>query len=408
MQAPGGHSVVQIRRGELDPWAIVPTSVGAERPSLITNQTLGIVAQDDDVFPDDTFHSSRDSIQRRHRAMKWQLYDDAHGGRLLPEARRGHSPGPTHFFEGASQHDEADPAGLLAARREAASLDADAMEMTCRIRGPQILRMARHGNNKRLEKVVRYKKATVNVTDRTGATAVIHAARRGHTDTLRLLLERGAAELLECRSDAGWTAVLEACRYGHVACLQLLLRNGARVDHVSDSGSNGLMLACSSGHYAVVHSILCHAPHTESLSASEAVAYSTFSRTAEMANEITKLAATVTRQKKLWVPIRKRALDAVAEATITTKRATDTQLAARRASKLERAACNAWRRERVRGGTAHFSLLVLSGNETREENQRLLRCNACKETDQIFFCWFFLTTVFPCAGRCFTAGALFT
>ena len=225
--------------------------------------------------------------------------------------------------------------------------------------------------------MVRYKQATVNVTDRTGATAVIHAARRGHADTLRLLLELGAADLLECRSDAGWTAVLEASRYGHVSCLQLLLRNGARVEHASDSGSNGLMLACSSGHHAAAHTILCHAPHADSLSASEAAAYSAFSRAAELANEVTKLARTVTRLKKEWVPIRACAIAAVAAATSSAKRAMELQLAARCAGKLERAACNAWQRrgaQRGSNGSANLFLNILSGKEAEEEESRLLRC----------------------------------
>lgn len=380
MPVRDGHRDVHIRRG--DPWASVPIAVDNERPRLISGQALGGIALDDD----DGFRPSREpighAIRRRHRATKWQLHDDAHGGRLLPELRaRGNSPSPTHVFEGLEDHGTADPAGLLAARREATTLDVEAMELTCRVRGPEVLRLARHGNNRSLEKMLRYRKAAVNATDRTGATAVIHAARCGHVDTLRLLLERGAADLLECRSDAGWTAVLEACRHGHVTCLQLLLRNGARVEHVSASGSNGLMLACSSGHHAAVHTILCHAPHAESISASEAAAYSTFSRLAELANEVTKLAGAVTRQKKQWASIRTRAIDATAEATAATTRAAEAQLAERCARKLERAAYNAWQRRGVQGGssgTANLFLKVVSGKEAREEEHRLLRCDTSR------------------------------
>ena len=379
MPVTDGHRDVHIRRG--DPCAIVPIVVNKERPRLISGRPLGGVALGDD----DSVRPSREqfghAIRRRHRATKWQLHDDAHGGRLLPELRRGNSPSPTHVFEVIEDHDAADPAGLLAARREAATLDVDAMEMTCRIRGPEVLRLARHGNNRALEKMVRHRRAAVNATDRTGATAVIHAARGGHVDTLRLLLERGAGELLECRSDAGWTAVLEACRYGHVTCLQLLLRNGARVEHVSASGSNGLMLACSSGHHAAVHTILCHAPYAESLSASEAAAYSAFNRLAELANEVTKLAGAVTRQKKQWVSIRTRAIDATAEATTAATRAAEAQLAERCARKLERAAYNAWQRRGApigSSGTANRFLKVVSGREAREEEHRLMRCDTSK------------------------------
>jgi hypothetical protein len=367
---------IQIRRGELDPWAIVPTSVTTDRPSLITNQTLGAIALGDELpLPDEPLRPGREPIRRRHRGQKWQLHNDSEGGRLLPELRRSTSPRPTHFFEDVEHDRSVDPAGLLAARREAASLDAESMEMTCRIRGPRVVRLARTGNRRRLEKMVRYKEATVNVTDRTGATAVIHAARSGQRDTLRLLLERGAADLLECRSDAGWTAVLEACRYGHVPCLQLLLRNGARVEHVSSSGSNGLMLACASGHHAAVHTVLCHAAHAESLSASETNAYSTFSRAAELAMEVLKLASTVTRQKKQWIPVRRRAIGTALEATNSARRRDSAKLAVRRAEKLERAARNAWQRggKHAAGGAANLFVNIVSGKEAQQEERRLIR-----------------------------------
>ena len=236
------------------------------------------------------------------------------------------------------------------ARREAASLDSETMELTCRIRGPLVMRLARHGNTKRLEKMIRYKEATVNATDRTGATAVIAAARRGQRDTLRLLLEHGAKDLLESRDDNGWTAVLEACRCGHVPCLQLLLRNGARVDHRSGSGNNGLMLACASGHGDTVHTVLCHAAQADSLTASETHAYVAFSRTAELANEVTKLAATVTRMKRKWVPVRAYAIESLLETTEAVQRHAEARLAVRRAEKLDRAARNAWTRGSQQSG----------------------------------------------------------
>ena len=99
--------MVQIKKR--DPWVIVPVTVDTERPSLITTQTLGAIALDDDeLFPDDTFRPGREPIRRQHRAMKWQLHDDAHGGRLLPEVhRRGISPSPTHFFDDVDEGERA-------------------------------------------------------------------------------------------------------------------------------------------------------------------------------------------------------------------------------------------------------------------------------------------------------------
>ena len=369
------HRDIQVRAGALDPWAVVPITETADRgPSLITNQTLGVIANGDAYLklPSSPHRPGREPVRRRHRGTKWQLHNDAEGGRLLPELRRERSPGPTHFYDQFENDRRVDPAGLVHARRAAASLDADAMELTCRIRGPHVMRLARLGNNQRLEKMIRYKEATVNVTDRTGATAVIAAARRGQRDTLRLLLEHGAKDLLESRTDAGWTAVLEACRYGHVPCLQLLLRNGARVDHLSDSGCNGLMLACASGHGDTVHTVLCHAAHADSLTASETRAYVAFSRAAELANEVTKLAATVTRMKREWVPVRAHAIESLLENTEAEQRHAEARLAVRRAEKLDRAARNAWTRGNQLSGANLFAN-ILSGNDVAAEQRRLLK-----------------------------------
>ena len=76
--------------GELDPWAIVPTTVDVELPSLITNQTLGAIALDDDeLFPDETYRSGREPIRRRNRATKWQL----HASELHDSAISAHTSG---------------------------------------------------------------------------------------------------------------------------------------------------------------------------------------------------------------------------------------------------------------------------------------------------------------------------
>ena len=315
----------------------------------------------------------RDPIRRRHRGAPWRLLDDDErsGGHLLPGIRSatGDLEGPSVFTL------PQDHAGLAAARKEAASLDPDEMELTCRIRGPRVVRLARIGDRRRLRKIVKYHKATVNVTDRTGATAVMHAVRHGKRDTLRLLLEGGAQDsaqsLLESRSDSGWTALLEACHYGEVPCLSVLLRNGARIDHASESGTNGLMLAAASGHGEAVQVLLTHADHAESIAASEAAAFAVISRIAELATEATKLATTTTREKRAWVPVRSGALGAGAKASAAASAAAAADLEVRRADKL----CRRARKDWLLGGSNFGAALIvalLNGAEQRAEQRRAM------------------------------------
>ena len=61
------------------------------------------------------------------------------------------------------------------------------------------------------------------------------AARGGHIDVMRLLLERGAD--LEAITEAnGDTALLVACACGHVDAARLLLERGADVTRAETSG----------------------------------------------------------------------------------------------------------------------------------------------------------------------------
>ena len=62
-----------------------------------------------------------------------------------------------------------------------------------------MLRAARWGDKALLDKTMRRRANTVNATDRGGATALIHASRNGHTGTVKVLLERGALDYIDCR-----------------------------------------------------------------------------------------------------------------------------------------------------------------------------------------------------------------
>ena len=60
------------------------------------------------------------------------------------------------------------------------------------------------------------------------------AARGGHIDVMRLLLERGAN--LELVTEHGATALLVACACGRVDAARLLLERGADVTRAAVSG----------------------------------------------------------------------------------------------------------------------------------------------------------------------------
>lgn len=69
-------------------------------------------------------------------------------------------------------------------------------------------------------------------------TALIGAAERGHTDAVRLLLDRGAS--LAAIDRYGQTALMKAAGSGHVETVQYLLQRGAAVNILDKFGDNAL------------------------------------------------------------------------------------------------------------------------------------------------------------------------
>ena len=120
--------------------------------------------------------------------------------------------------------------------------------------------------------------------DKKGLNAVHHAAKWGHTDVFKLLLELGSdisvsnskgqnsfhiacmnghlqivstildkrRYLLEVKDKASWTGAHYACFGGHIAILELLVRHGADLMALTSEKYNALQIAYDEGHDIIV------------------------------------------------------------------------------------------------------------------------------------------------------------
>lgn len=73
-----------------------------------------------------------------------------------------------------------------------------------------------------------------------GATALIYAAQEGHTDIVKLMLDRGAD--INAKSKIDQTALMQAAYYKRYDTVKLLLQRGAKLD---DKHRDDVLLAVS-------------------------------------------------------------------------------------------------------------------------------------------------------------------
>jgi len=103
--------------------------------------------------------------------------------------------------------------------------------------------------------------AEVERRDHNGERALLRAAQQGQAETLRLLLEAGAAP--DSSDDPyGGSPLIEASRHGHVAAARLLLEAGADPRWQSDSGWTPLYAATQSGSAELVALLLAAGAET--------------------------------------------------------------------------------------------------------------------------------------------------
>jgi ankyrin repeat protein len=96
--------------------------------------------------------------------------------------------------------------------------------------------------------------AHVNEQDDYGRTALWWASMNGHTEVVKLLLDKGA--LLDDKNEDGLTALMLASANGHTEVVKLLLDRGALVDEKNKYANTALMLASDNGHTEVVKLLL--------------------------------------------------------------------------------------------------------------------------------------------------------
>ncbi|XP_029981759.1 ankyrin repeat domain-containing protein 66 [Sphaeramia orbicularis] len=108
------------------------------------------------------------------------------------------------------------------------------------------------GDFDKVEDILRQNKCNPNQrdVDWSSKTPLHWAAARGHTETVRILIEHGARPCL--RTDHGWTPAHFAAESGRLAVLRLLHSLHAPIDKEDCCGDKPLRIAQIYGHHECV------------------------------------------------------------------------------------------------------------------------------------------------------------
>ncbi|CAE7733005.1 unnamed protein product, partial [Symbiodinium pilosum] len=99
--------------------------------------------------------------------------------------------------------------------------------------------------------------ADTDLQNKAGRTALMEAARSGHTEIAQLLLQTGAETALKVSDGCyRYTALVEAAFFGHTEIVRLLLKAGAESDLKDQFGRTALLQAASKGRRQIVQLLL--------------------------------------------------------------------------------------------------------------------------------------------------------
>ena len=97
--------------------------------------------------------------------------------------------------------------------------------------------------------------ADVNLKDKNGSSPLIHAATEGNESALELLFDHKAV-LIDDADPKGETALIKAAKGGHTKCVKLLIAQDSPLEHKDSDGKTALNAAATLGYKIVVKLLL--------------------------------------------------------------------------------------------------------------------------------------------------------
>ncbi|XP_019273575.2 cortactin-binding protein 2 isoform X4 [Panthera pardus] len=120
---------------------------------------------------------------------------------------------------------------------------------------PTLLQQAAtQGNVTLLSMLLNEEGLDINYSCEDGHSALYSAAKNGHTDCVRLLLNAGAQ--VNAADTNGFTPLCAAAAQGHFKCVELLISYDANINHAADEGQTPLYLACKNGNKECIQLLL--------------------------------------------------------------------------------------------------------------------------------------------------------